>query len=58
MTDENLYLLSTLIGLIIIIIGFSSLNYKLGRKLKNDERIIERLDLLINKSKGSRDQQQ
>ena len=34
---------------LIIIYGFSSVNYKLKKHMENQERIIERLDLLINK---------
>ncbi|WP_157282903.1 hypothetical protein [Paenibacillus assamensis] len=56
MTNENFYLLSTLLGLITLIFGFSSLNYKLSQRLKNDERIIARLDLLIKKYDETGDQ--
>lgn len=49
MTNENFYLLSTLVGLLTLIYGFSSLNYKLGQKLRNDEKIIKRLDQIMNK---------
>ncbi|WP_155986974.1 hypothetical protein [Paenibacillus durus] len=51
MTNENFFILSTIIGLIILIAGFSGINYKLNKRLENDERIIARLDMLINSNK-------
>ncbi|MDG0808074.1 hypothetical protein [Cohnella rhizosphaerae] len=56
MTNENFYLLSTLVCLVTLIFGFSSLNYKLSQKIKNDERMIERLDLIIKKLNKDEDE--
>ncbi len=36
---------------LILIFGLSSLNYKLKKQMENQERIIERLDLLINQER-------
>lgn len=36
---------------LILIYGFSSLNYKLKKQMENQERIIERLDFLINQDR-------
>jgi hypothetical protein len=47
-TNEDFYIITTLLGLLILIVGFMLLNEKMNRKLENDERIINRLDLLIN----------
>lgn len=48
--DGNLFILSTIVVVLIMIMGFSSVNYKLKKKLENDDRIIERLDRLIDKN--------
>ncbi|MCR8633790.1 MULTISPECIES: hypothetical protein [Paenibacillus] len=37
----------------VVVLGISSIDYKLKKKLENDERIIERLDLLINDKRKS-----
>ena len=36
---------------LVIIFGFSSVNYKLKKQMENQERIIERLDLIIKQNK-------
>ncbi|MDT3426698.1 hypothetical protein J2Z22_002232 [Paenibacillus forsythiae] len=57
MTDENFFILSTIFGLIILIAGFSGIYYKLNKRLENDERIIARLDLLINSNEQNSNEQ-
>ncbi|QWU14515.1 hypothetical protein SAMN04487895_106349 [Paenibacillus sophorae] len=48
MTAENFFILSTILGLIILIAGFGGIYHKLKKRLENDEWIIDRLDILIN----------
>jgi hypothetical protein len=41
--------------MIIIIIGLASIDGTLRKKTKNDEKIINRLDLIINELKNKKD---
>lgn len=43
-----------IIFMVLVIWGIISLEHKLKKKLNNDERIIARLDILINDLKASR----
>ncbi|WP_182301368.1 hypothetical protein [Cohnella cholangitidis] len=53
--NEDFFILFAIVTILVLVFGFNSVNYKLKQKLKNDERIIERLDILIN-SRGKSDQ--
>lgn len=37
--------------MILVIVGIASIDHSLRKKLKNDERIIERLDLILREIK-------
>jgi hypothetical protein len=52
---ENFYVLSMIVIVMTLIFGFNSINYKLKIKNENDERIVERLDLIINRNTESKD---
>ncbi|SFD81421.1 hypothetical protein SAMN05216378_1545 [Paenibacillus catalpae] len=43
-----------IIFMVIVIMGIISLEHKLKEKLRNDERIIARLDILINDLRAER----
>lgn len=45
----------TIVFCIMVVVTLISIELKLRKKLENDERIIERLDILINKDTLERD---